>query len=197
MFRWRDVQSKTRAKGAARSRSCGCEQRCLKIESPPSSSAKADDPVFQSSCCRAEGPRRTGYPACEPVKKYGPHPEELAEQASRRMDATHGLAVILRDARKGALLRMRSEIYSQARKRGIQFAAASRFHRWRLWDTGSPAGACHRAALRADPVAGDDSWSCGAFAPTKCFGFGFQTAKRQGILRSSLRANGSAQSAAR
>jgi hypothetical protein len=50
----------------------------------------------------------------EPVKKYGPHPEELAKQASRRMDATHGLAVILRDARKGALLRMRSEIYSQA-----------------------------------------------------------------------------------
>src|SRR3981081_3647506 len=34
----------------------------------------------------------------------------LREQASRRMDATHGLAAILRDARKGALLRMRSEI---------------------------------------------------------------------------------------
>jgi 2-polyprenyl-6-methoxyphenol hydroxylase-like FAD-dependent oxidoreductase len=34
-----------------------------------------------------------------------PHPEELAKQASRRMDATHGLAAILRDARKGALLR--------------------------------------------------------------------------------------------
>jgi hypothetical protein len=29
-----------------------------------------------------------------------PHPEELAKQASRRMDATHGLAVILRDAAK-------------------------------------------------------------------------------------------------
>ena len=42
------------------------------------------------------------------VKKHGPHPEELAQQASRRMDATHGLAVILRDAREGALLRMRS-----------------------------------------------------------------------------------------
>jgi hypothetical protein len=45
------------------------------------------------------------------VKKYCPHPEELAKQASRRMDTTHGLAAILRDARKGALLRMRSEIY--------------------------------------------------------------------------------------
>src|ERR1700687_1717299 len=44
---------------------------------------------------------------------YGRHPEELEKQASRRMDATRGLAAILRDARKGALLRMRSEIYSQ------------------------------------------------------------------------------------
>src|SRR5258707_11706622 len=45
------------------------------------------------------------------VEEYRPHPEELAKQASRRMDTTHGLAAILRDARKGALLRMRSEIY--------------------------------------------------------------------------------------
>src|SRR5260370_9846236 len=57
-------------------------------------------------------------PANEPVKKYGPHPEELAKQASRRMDAPPGLAAILRDARKGALLRMRSEIYSQPRTPG-------------------------------------------------------------------------------
>src|SRR3979490_3226144 len=27
-----------------------------------------------------------------------------------------------------------------------------------LWNTGSPAGACHRAARSADPVAGDDSY---------------------------------------
>src|SRR6266436_5988327 len=40
--------------------------------------------------------------------KPRPHPEELAKQASRRMDTTQGLAAILRDARKGALLRMRS-----------------------------------------------------------------------------------------
>src|ERR1700752_171651 len=26
---------------------------------------------------------------------------------------------------------------------------------------GSPAGACHRAALRADPLAGDDDTACG------------------------------------
>jgi len=44
----------------------------------------------------------------ECVKETDPHPEELAKQASRRMDATHRLAAILRDARKGALLRMRS-----------------------------------------------------------------------------------------
>jgi putative endonuclease len=47
----------------------------------------------------------------EPVKKYCPHPEELAKQASRRMDTMQGLAAILRDARKDALLRMRSGIY--------------------------------------------------------------------------------------
>src|SRR3982074_418395 len=41
-------------------------------------------------------------------------------------------------------------------KAGIQYAAASQSEYRRLWDTGSPAGACHRAALRADPVAGDD-----------------------------------------
>ena len=29
-----------------------------------SSSANADDPVFQCSCDRIEKPRRTGYPAC-------------------------------------------------------------------------------------------------------------------------------------
>jgi hypothetical protein len=50
----------------------------------------------------------------ESVKEFGPHPEELAKQASRRMDAKHRLAAILRDAREGALLRMRPEIYSQA-----------------------------------------------------------------------------------
>jgi hypothetical protein len=56
--------------------------------------------------------------ATAPVKEPGPHPEELAKQASRRMDATHGLAAILRDARNGALLRMRPEIYSRACSRG-------------------------------------------------------------------------------
>jgi hypothetical protein len=48
------------------------------------------------------------------AKAYEPHPEELAKQASRRMDATHELAAILRDAAKTPLLRMRSKIYSQA-----------------------------------------------------------------------------------
>jgi hypothetical protein len=44
------------------------------------------------------------------------------------------------------------------RMRGIQYAAASRFHHQCLWNTGSSAGACHRAALCADPVADDDGW---------------------------------------
>ena len=43
------------------------------------------------------------------------------------------------------------------RMRGIQYAAASRFHHNCSWNTGSSAGACHRAARRADPVADDDS----------------------------------------
>src|SRR6202035_3576990 len=43
--------------------------------------------------------------ACE---GFGPHPEELAKQASRRMDATKALAAILRDAARWPLLRMRS-----------------------------------------------------------------------------------------
>jgi hypothetical protein len=49
---------------------------------------------------------RTSLPTA-PAKQHAPYPEELAQQASRRMDATHGLAAILRDARDGALLRMR------------------------------------------------------------------------------------------
>ena len=61
-------------------------------------------------------PRIARFRACE---GYGPHPEELAKQASRRMVATLGLAAILRDARKGALLRMRSEIYSQPPSRAM------------------------------------------------------------------------------
>jgi hypothetical protein len=32
--------------------------------------------------------------------------------------------------------------------RAIQHAAAYRFNHRRLWHTGSPAGACHRAAVR-------------------------------------------------
>jgi hypothetical protein len=42
--------------------------------------------------------------------------------------------------------------------RGVQYAAAYRCNRWRLWNTGSSAGACHRARRRRDPVADDDSW---------------------------------------
>jgi len=62
--------------------------------------------------------------------KCRPHPEELAKQASRRMDATHGLPAILRDARKSALLRRRSP------KRKATRRGASRPDRWR-WLGGS------------------------------------------------------------
>ena len=53
--------------------------------------------------------------ASAPTTEHGPHP---VKQVSRRMDATHGLAAILRDARKGALFRMRTETYSTACPRG-------------------------------------------------------------------------------
>src|ERR1700687_3804733 len=53
--------------------------------------------------------------ACE---EYCPHPEELAKQASRRMDTTHELAAILRDARKCALLRMRKRRVIARSQRG-------------------------------------------------------------------------------
>jgi len=56
------------------------------------------------------------------------------------------------DAMQCALLRQRRHT---TRKRGIQYAAASRSIT-DAPDTGSPAGACHRAARCADPVAGDD-----------------------------------------
>ena len=62
-----------------------------------------------------------------------PHPEELAKQASRRMATTHGLAAILRDARKGALLRMRSNLLKHnnlmlrsKRRERLEARAASR-----------------------------------------------------------------------
>jgi hypothetical protein len=40
--------------------------------------------------------------------------------------------------------------------RGIQYAAASRFNHGCLWNTGSPAGACHPAGQWPDRVAGHD-----------------------------------------
>jgi hypothetical protein len=66
------------------------------------------------------------------VKKYRPHLEELATGSARTRGPmlnsasvskdgySAGLAVILRDAAKTPLLRMRSEIYSQpqAREKG-------------------------------------------------------------------------------
>jgi hypothetical protein len=42
--------------------------------------------------------------------------------------------------------------------RTIQYASASQFILRRLWNTGSRAGACHRAARRADPAAGMTTW---------------------------------------
>jgi hypothetical protein len=51
---------------------------------------------------------------------------------------------------------------------GIQYAAAPRFYHQCLWNTGSSAGACHRAAHCADPLADDDN--------RRCYRFKFQSA---------------------
>jgi hypothetical protein len=51
------------------------------------------------------------------------------------------------------------------RMRGIRYAAASRLNHWRLCNTGSSAGACHRAALCADPLADDGSGRYGFAFP--------------------------------
>jgi hypothetical protein len=59
------------------------------------------------------------------VKKYCPHPEELAKQASRRMDTTPGLAAILRDARKGALLQRQRRSRCAGMRREICFTTAT------------------------------------------------------------------------
>src|ERR1700676_664637 len=84
---------------------------------------------------------------------YGPHPEELAKQASRRMDATQGLAAILRDARKGRAPQDEVGVF-----RGVSDGIEKPRR------TGYSAGACHRARRRQDPVAEYDGslWSSAA-----------------------------------
>src|SRR6266850_6114192 len=57
--------------------------------------------------------------------KPRPHPEELAKQASRRMDATQGLAAILRDARKGRAPQDEVGDIFRASKAAIQYSEAS------------------------------------------------------------------------
>jgi len=67
-------------------------------------------------------------------------------------------------------------------RRGIQYAAAFRPYRGRLWNTGSSAGACHRAAQSADPVADDDDGSA-HFLPSPLVGEGgAQSAPDEGSL---------------
>jgi hypothetical protein len=60
----------------------------------------------------------------EPVKKYCPHPEELAKEASRRMDTMQGLAAILRDARKDALLQRQRRSRCAGMRSGIYFTTS-------------------------------------------------------------------------
>jgi hypothetical protein len=73
------------------------------------------------------------------------------------------------------------------RRRGIQYAAAFGFYRRRLWNTGSPAGACHRAARCADPVAGDDSERVIQFS--NCAVFSNTVSRSRRAIRASFAVN--------
>ena len=54
------------------------------------------------------------------------------------------LETVIASEAKQSRTRRRPDCHAP-RRRGIQYAAAYRFNHWRLWNTGSPAGACHRA----------------------------------------------------
>src|SRR6266403_5568512 len=82
-----------------------------------------------------------------------PHPEELAKQASRRMDAAQGLAAILRDARKGRAPQDEVGDIFRASKAGDPVFRGVSDGTEELRRTGYSAGACHRARRRRDPVA--------------------------------------------
>src|SRR6266481_2176589 len=86
--------------------------------------------------------------ACD---EYRPHPEELAKQASRRMDTTHGLAAILRDAAKRPLLRMRSAAGTRRAREPLHFQEVGGSLRRKLAHRPQPildmVGANHLAAL--------------------------------------------------
>src|SRR5258707_8464195 len=89
--------------------------------------------------------------------KPRPHPEELAKQASRRMDTTPGLAAILRDARKGALLRMRWEICFTTAKAGDPINAGVSISHKRCGLLDAPAFAGHDDGSGCAP--GNDAYS--------------------------------------
>ena len=74
------------------------------------------------------------------------------------MDATQGLAAILRDARKGALLRMRSEIYSE---RANQYSETSVMESKSCGALDTPLEPVIGPAFCADPLARNDDQVCG------------------------------------
>src|SRR5258706_16083014 len=65
--------------------------RCLKIEIRLSSSAKADDPVFQRCCDRIQRPRRTGCPA------FAGHDGRCGGDAARQCDSLLLLRLLATD----------------------------------------------------------------------------------------------------
>jgi hypothetical protein len=108
---------------------------------------------FESLACieyeRATRPAFiAGQRACE---GYRPHPEELAKQASRRMDASPCVCAHPSRRAQGALLRMRSKDMITTSKAGDPVIRSASDGTEKPQRTGYPAGACHRARRRARP----------------------------------------------
>src|SRR5882672_7672477 len=78
-------------------------------------------PLLRAQCQRITASR----PWQMLVAERFSHSEELAKQASRRMDATQGLAAILRDARKGRAPQDEVGDIFRASKAAIQYSEAS------------------------------------------------------------------------
>src|SRR5882762_5923515 len=88
-------------------------------------------------------------PLLRAYDEYRPHPEELAKQASRRMDTMHGLAAILRDAAKRPLLRMRPCIW----RAGKNYCPCCLIAQDTLTVTASVSSPCATGADTAMPAA--------------------------------------------
>ena len=109
--------------------------------------------------------------AAEPRARTAPDQGRCRPQRPRRGRRQRSRAGVDRAALRASVISQgdgpRVEVVIPA-KAGIQYAAAYRFNHCYLWNTGSPAGVCHRARRRRDPVAGDDDRICLHVPAARC-----------------------------